>query len=99
MSMLHFGEVLQDVSIIYFPLQIFRNILIIVFRVKHGLAPSERINYLESSLGRIIIRVFCPIADPSLQAQVPRLQFCEGRSSTANTGTKAAVLPGIEQVR
>ena len=24
----------------------------------------------------IIIRVFCPKADPSLQAQEPRLQFC-----------------------
>ena len=39
----------------------------------------------------IIIRVFCPRAGPSLHAQEPRLQ-----PSTANSGTKAAVLLGIE---
>ena len=45
----------------------------------------------------IIIRVFCPRAGPLLQVQKPRLQFCRSRSSTANSGTKAAVLPGMNR--
>ena len=43
----------------------------------------------------IIIRVFCPKAGPSLQAEKSRLQFCRRQVSTANSGTKAAVLLGI----
>ena len=46
----------------------------------------------------IFTRGFCTRAGPLLQAQEPSLQFCEGRSSTANSGTKAAVLPGTEKV-
>ena len=45
----------------------------------------------------IIIRVFCPRAGPSLQAQEPKLQFAEGRSSTAYSGTKAGVLPARDK--
>ena len=39
--------------------------------------------------------MFCPRAGPSLQAQEPGCSSAEGSSSTANSGTKAAVLPGI----
>ena len=46
----------------------------------------------------IIIRVFCPRAGLSLQTQAPRLQFCpKNRSSSANSGTKIAVLLGMNR--
>ena len=44
----------------------------------------------------IIIRVFCPRTSPSLRAQNLSCSSAEGRTSTTNSGTKAAVLPGIE---
>ena len=43
----------------------------------------------------IIIRVLCPKTGPSLQAEKPSCSSAEGRSSTANSGTKTAVLLGI----
>ena len=46
----------------------------------------------------IIIRVFCPRAGLSLQTQGPRLQFCpKAGFSIANSGTKVAVLLGINK--
>ena len=42
--------------------------------------------------------VFCPRAGPSLQTQAPRLQILsKGRSSIANSGTKVAVLLGMNR--
>ena len=41
--------------------------------------------------------VFCPSTGPLLQTQAPRLQFCQGRSSIANSGTYIAFLLGINR--
>ena len=40
----------------------------------------------------IVMKVFCPTAGPSLQAQEPRLHFCRRQVYPANSGTKDAVL-------
>ena len=46
----------------------------------------------------IIIKVLCPRAGHSLQTQAPKAAvLSKGRSSTANSGTKVAVLLGINR--
>ena len=67
---------------------------ILIDSTVHVALPIFFINCLSHFI--IIIRVLCPRAGPSVQAQEPKLQFCRKQVYTANSGTKAAVLPGIE---
>ena len=45
----------------------------------------------------IIIRVFCTKADPSLQTQEPRLQFCRRQVFHRNSGTKVQFYQGLNR--
>ena len=64
---------------------------------------SEKIKYMTTSRDQnviqyqnIIIRVFCPRAGPSLQAQEPRLQFCRRQVFHRRVKAKTGILPRIE---
>ena len=60
---------------------------------------ARNIKYRNQLMSQIIYKyissVSYPKASPSLQAEKPRLQFSEGKSSSASSGMKAAVLLGI----
>ena len=70
-------------------------IITVAYSLKE-IVPLQQVGKAPESNSRYDIGVLCPRAGSSLQAQELVCNSAEGRSSTANSGTKASGLPGIE---